>query len=93
MVLSLFAISTSSQNLPANQKVTMLENPRKAKEKIDDNSRLFPQSKLLKIQLSDTCDYVFTHMTKPDTHWENFSNIAQKPYIDLHIRYECFITF
>jgi hypothetical protein len=46
LVLSLFAISTSSQNLPANQKVTMLENPRKAKEKIDDNSRLFPQSKL-----------------------------------------------
>ena len=82
LVLSLFAISTSSQNLPANQKVTMLENPRKAKEKIDDNSRLFPQSKLedstqWHMWLCAQC--TTTHMTKPDTHWKKSSNIAKKP--------------
>ena len=75
LVLSLFAISTSSQNLPANQKVTMLENPRKAKENIDDNSRLFPQSKLedstqWHMWLCAQC--TTTHMTKPNTHWKIF---------------------
>ena len=74
LVLSLFAISTSSQNLPANQKVTMLENPRKAKEKIDDNSRLFPQSKLLKIQLSDTCDCV---LSAPPHTWRSLTHIGK----------------